>query len=317
MPPVEKDANLLVGLETSDDAGVYRLTEDIALIQTVDYFTPVVDDPYLFGQIGAANALSDVYAMGGKPLTAMNLVGFPRGKLDLVVLAEILKGGADKIREAGAILVGGHTIEDQEPKYGLSVTGIAKPTEILTNSGAQVGDSLVLTKPIGAGLITTAAKKDAAPADVIEAAAEVMATLNKSAAEALAGLKVNAVTDITGFGLLGHTIEMTKGSKVGARIQADRVPVILGARGLAARGLFPGGTRSNAGYFGEFVEFGASIPEAERLLLFDAMTSGGLLISLPGELAPELIDRLRRSGTPAAAVVGEIVADDRGRILVE
>lgn len=226
LPPSQPDPNLLVGLETCDDAGVYKINEDMALIQTVDFFTPVVDDPYSFGQIAAANALSDIYAMGGRPLTAMNIICFPIGKLELTVLAEILKGGADKIREAGAVLLGGHSVEDNEPKYGLSVTGIISPNKVLTNAGARAGDILILTKPLGIGIITTAIKGGLSSPDEILSVTAVMAALNKEAAEVMQEIGVNGCTDVTGFGLLGHASEMARASHVRMTLDSKKVPVL-------------------------------------------------------------------------------------------
>lgn len=316
LPPGIEDANLLVGLETSDDAGVYRLTDDIALIQTVDFFTPVVDDPYAFGQIAAANALSDVYAMGGKPLTAMNLIAFPTDRLGLDVLAEILKGGADKVREAGAIIVGGHSIKDAEPKYGLALTGTVHPDRVLTNAGAKPGDKLVLTKPLGVGIITTAIKGGVATPEAIVEVTGVMAALNKDAAEAMQEVGVNACTDITGFGLLGHASEMARGSGVGMEIYADRIPLLAPAWEYVRMGIVPGGTRGNLRYIKPFVDFTPEITEEEQLLLADAITSGGLLISVPAEKADRLVAALKERQTPAAAVVGSVTAGPAGRIQV-
>lgn len=316
LPPSMPDANLLVGLETSDDAGVYRLTDDIALIQTVDFFTPVVDDPYAFGQIAAANALSDVYAMGGKPLTAMNLIAFPTDTLGLEVLAEILKGGADKIREAGAIIVGGHSIQDAEPKYGLALTGIVHPDRVLTNAGARPGDKLVLTKPIGVGIITTAIKGGAASPEAIEEVTRVMAALNNSAAEVMQEVGVHACTDITGFGLLGHASEMARASGTGMRIYAGAVPVLAPAREYVRFGIIPAGTRGNLRYLKPFAEFAPEITEEVQLLLADAITSGGLLISVPATKADRLVAGLKERQTIAAAVVGEVIEDAQNKIYV-
>ena len=306
-PGISQDPNLMVGLDTSDDAGVYRLTEDIALIQTVDFFTPVVDDPYTFGQIAAANALSDVYAMGGKPLTAMNLIAFPTDRLGLDVLAEILKGGADKVQEAGAIIVGGHSIQDAEPKYGLSLTGTVHPDRVLTNAGAQPGDRLVLTKPIGVGIITTAIKGGVASQEAIDEVTVVMAALNNTAAEVMQEVGVNACTDVTGFGLLGHASEMARGSGMDIRIYTKAVPVLAPAREYVRMGIVPGGTRSNLRYLKPYVEFTEDIDEETRLLLADAITSGGLLISVPADKADRLVAGLQARQTMAAAVVGCVV----------
>lgn len=316
LPPGIPDANLLVGLETSDDAGVYRLTDDIALIQTVDFFTPVVDDPYAFGQIAAANALSDVYAMGGKPLTAMNLIAFPTDRLGLQVLAEILKGGADKVREAGAIILGGHSIQDAEPKYGLALTGTVHPDRVLTNAGAKHGDKLVLTKPLGVGIITTAIKGGIATPEAIDEVTRVMAALNNAAAEVMQEVGVHACTDITGFGLLGHASEVARASGVGIKICADAVPVLAPAREYVRMGVVPGGTRGNLRYLKPSVEFAPEIPEEVQLLLADAITSGGLLISVPAEKADRLVAGLKERQTPAAAVIGSVTAEPAGKIYV-
>lgn len=318
LPATVGDPNLLVGLETSDDAGVYRLTDEVALVQTVDYFTPVVDDPYAFGQIAAANALSDIYAMGGRPLTAMNIIGFPVGRLDLSVMAEILRGGAEKVQEAGAVLVGGHSLDDPEPKYGLSVTGIVHPGKVLTNSNARPGDRLILTKPIGVGIITTAIKREAATEETIAEVTALMATLNKTAAEAMQEVGVNSCTDITGFGLLGHASEMARGSGVGLRIEAGRVPVISGTREFAAAGVVPGGTRANLKFLVDekYAIFAEELSREDRLILCDAITSGGLLISVPEERAGTLVELLHSRGVAGAREIGEVTADHPGKIVV-
>lgn len=304
-----------MGLGTSDDAGVYKISDEVALIQTIDFFTPVVDDPYTYGQIAAANALSDVYAMGGKPLTAMNIICFPTNKLDLSVFAEILKGGADKIREAGAVLVGGHSVEDNEPKYGLSVTGTVHPDKVLTNAGAKPGDVLVLTKPLGIGMITTAIKGGLASQDEIDLAVRVMATLNKEAAEVMSEFEINGCTDITGFGLLGHASEMAKASGVTIKISSHSVPVIKEARGYANMGIVPAGTRNNLKYLRRFVTF-EDIPELDQLILADAITSGGLLISLPLVKGEEFVQSLHSRGVSDAAVIGEVLENAKTPILV-
>lgn len=306
LPAQVPDPNLLVGLDTSDDAGVYRISDDLALIQTLDFFTPVVDDPYMYGQIAAANSLSDVYAMGGKPLTVMNIICFPTEKLDLSVLAEILKGGADKIREAGAVLLGGHSVEDNEPKYGLSVTGTVHPDKVLTNAGAKPGDLLVLTKPLGIGIITTAIKGGLASPEQIDQVVEVMAALNKEAAEAMQEVGVSSCTDVTGFGLLGHASEMAKASKVSMTIQAAKVPVLKAAYDYAAIGIIPAGTRGNLKYVQNFTEFDPGVSERDRLIMSDAITSGGLLISVPEGKAQQLVEGIQARGVTDAAIVGEV-----------
>jgi selenide,water dikinase len=306
LPEREYDPNLLVGLDTSDDAGVYKLTDEIALIQTVDYFTPVVDDPYMFGQIAAANALSDVYAMGGKPKTVLNIVGFPIKELGPDVLAEILKGAADKTKEAGALLVGGHSIEDKEPKFGLSVTGLIHPDKILKNVGAKPGDSLVLTKPIGVGILTTGVKRDAVTPEQLQKVTETMASLNKVAAECLEGLNPNAGTDVTGFGLLGHASEIARGSNVSLTLHFDQVPLLDGTVELANQGIIPGGTKSNYEWLSEAVVYDEKLTEQERFILCDAVTSGGLLVSLPKEEAELYVQKLHENGIAEAAIVGEV-----------
>lgn len=314
-----EDPNLLVGIETGDDAAVYRLGPDLALIQTVDYFTPIVDDPYSFGAVAAANALSDVYAMGGKPLLALNIVGFPIGKLSIDVLAEILRGGAEKAMEAGVLIVGGHSIDDNEPKYGLAVTGVIHPDQVVTNKRARVGDDLVLTKPLGMGIISTAIKREKAPASLIKKAVEIMSTLNRGAAEAMGEVGAHACTDITGFGLLGHLYGMTSASGVGAKIKLSKVPILSEVWELAKEGCIPGGTRKNYSYLQEkeAVVWAAGIDETTRLVIADAQTSGGLLVSVAKEKSEDLIARLKAKNTPASALIGEIVEDPKGRIWIE
>jgi selenide, water dikinase len=307
---------LLVGLNTSDDAGVYRLREDLALVQTLDFFTPVVDDPYIFGQVAAANALSDVYAMGARPLTAMNIVGFPVGKIDMSVLAEILRGGADKVKEAGAVLIGGHSIHDNEPKYGLSVTGVVHPDKVLTNAGAKPGDVLILTKPIGIGIITTAIKRGVVPQEVIDVAVTAMTTLNNKAAEAIQEVGVSACTDVTGFGLLGHAGEIAKASKVGMEIWSAQVPIIKETWDYVAQNIVPGGTRENLQHLEQFVTFGSEIDTNTQLILADAITSGGLLISVPEEKSTQLQEALQRLGTLESAVIGKVTDKKPGKIAV-
>lgn len=314
-----EDPNLLVGIETGDDAAVYRLGPDLALIQTVDYFTPIVDDPYSFGAIAAANALSDIYAMGGKPLLALNIVGFPIGKLSGDVLAEILRGGAEKATEAGALIVGGHSIDDNEPKYGMAVTGVIHPDQVVTNKRARVGDDLILTKPLGMGIISTAIKREKAPASLIKKAVEIMSTLNRGAAEAMGEVGAHACTDITGFGLLGHLHGMTSASGVGAKIHLSKLPILSEVWELAKDGCIPGGTRKNYDYLQEkeAVVWAAGIDETTRLVIADAQTSGGLLVSVAKEKSEDLIARLKAKNTPASALIGEIVEDPKGRIWIE
>lgn len=316
IPKNVDDANLLVGIDTNDDAGVYQLNEEQAIVQTVDFFTPVVDDPYSFGMIAAANALSDIYAMGAKPLTVMNLVAFPVDLLDKSILAQILLGGNAKIREAGAVLVGGHSIDDQEPKYGLSVTGVVHPQRVLSNAGAQAGDYLVLTKPLGIGIITTAIKRGLAGSEAAQEAIRVMAELNKSASEAAVESKVHALTDITGFGLLGHLHEMMKGSGLQAQLQARKVPVLDETWDCIAQNTVPGGTYANRAFLADRVTFDPDVPEKMQLVLCDAQTSGGLLISVPEERLGKLQEALARGGVPVSAVIGRVESGEPGRIHV-
>ncbi len=316
LPKNIPDANLLVGLDTSDDAGVYKLTDELAIVQTVDYFTPIVDDPYMFGAVAAANALSDVYAMGGKPLTVLNIVGFPVSKLDKKILAEILRGGADKVREAGAVIVGGHSIDDSDPKFGMAVTGIVHPDKIWTNAGACPGDRLVLTKPIGVGIVTTAIKRAKATPEAIRQVETVMATLNKAASETAQHFTVHACTDVTGFGLLGHTAEMARGACVGIEIDAKAVPMLPDAYSLAELGIIPGGTFRNYEWLADDVEYAESVDEVTRKILCDAVTSGGLLLSVPAEEADALVDALKLNGVEWATVIGRVVEEHPKKIVV-
>jgi len=303
---LKKSDDLLVGLETGDDAGVVRLDDQTALIQTLDFFTPIVDDPFVFGQIAAANALSDVYAMGGRPLCAMNIVCFPQKDMDISVLTEILKGGLSKIHEAGALLVGGHSINDKEIKYGLSVTGVVHPQKVLTNRGARAGDVLVLTKPLGTGIVSTAVKKKAASDESLKASLDLMTTLNRQAAEALSSLSVHACTDVTGFGLIGHLAEMIEGSGVGARIDSAALPVLPGVEEYSQKKLVPGGLFRNRNFREGMVEMGAAVPLHLQDVLYDPQTSGGLLVALPEADAKKL----------NAAIIGEIVSDHPSKIVV-
>jgi selenide,water dikinase len=306
--PTITDPNVLVGTETRDDAAVYRLTDGLALVLTVDFFTPIVDDPYAFGQIAAANSLSDVYAMGGRPIAMLSIVGFPRDKLPMTVLGEILRGGADKAQEAGVSVVGGHSIDDAEPKVGYSVVGLVHPGRVWRNVGARPGDALVLTKPLGTGIISTAIKQAKAPEGAVAAALRSMATLNRSAAAAAATVPVHAVTDVTGFGLLGHLAEMTGGSKVRARLHAARIPLLPEVVSLAQAGLIPGGTRRNLHAVEGTVRWDPSVPEPLRFVIGDAQTSGGLLVATPD--GPALLRALEAAGVEGAAQIGEIVAED-------
>ena len=308
------DENVLVGLKTADDAGVYKVSDELALIQTVDFFTPIVDKPYDFGRIAAANALSDVYAMGGVPKTAMNLVAFPLGKMDITVLQEILAGGINIIEKAGAVLIGGHSVEDDELKYGLSVTGFVHPDKILANQGLQPGDSLILTKPLGTGIMNTAVKAGLASQEQINHITNIMATLNRQAAEVMSLFPVSACTDVTGFGLLGHLAEMLENTKVGVKIFSTEVPVIPGAMDFAGMGFVPGGAFRNRKFREHMVLMEKQIKPVMRDIFFDPQTSGGLLIGCSEKQAQKLLNALHEKGVADAAVIGEISDRDCGII---
>jgi len=315
--PLEKHPSLLVGMETADDAGVYKISEETALVQTVDFITPIVDDPFLFGQIAAANSLSDVYAMGGKPLTAMNLVGFPRQSLDISILTEILRGGLEKIHEAGAVLMGGHTVEDPELKYGLSVTGTVHPEKIRTNRGARMGDVLVLTKPLGTGIIATAHKAEMAEEGILRRAIDRMLQLNDKAAEAMSECLVHACTDITGFGLMGHACGMARGSGLSMRFYYSSISILKGAREYAAQGLVPGGAYCNQKFLEQETSISGKVPEPERIILFDPQTSGGLLIALPEAEGESLLKKLEERGIKEASLIGRVVPREKNLVTVE
>ena len=315
MPRVE-DERLIVGSDTSDDAAVYELNEEIALVQTVDFFTPVVDDPYIFGQVAAANSLSDVYAMGGKPLIAMNIVCFPEC-LKIEVLKQILRGGADKAVEAGALLVGGHSVKDNEPKYGLSVTGIVHPKKVLANNTARVGDYLILTKPLGLGVLNTAIKADVATKEQYEMAVKTMVTLNKYALEALDGLDISSCTDVTGFGFLGHAHEMAKGSEISLEIYSDKIPIIEGARELAGGGIIPAGMYSNKNYVEDDVEVDKDVEEVMEDLLYDPQTSGGLLIAISKDDVEKALESLSANTDNEFAVVGKVISKEDKAIYIK
>ena len=307
------DPNLLVGFDTGDDAGVYRLNDDVALVQTVDYITPVVDDPYIFGQVAAANALSDVYAMGGRPLTALNLCNFPSKGVDAASLRRILEGGFDKVAEAGAIIVGGHTVRDDELKYGLAVTGLVDPRRVLTNAGARPGDALVLTKPIGTGVIIGGLRRGVVEAALVERAVGWMTLLNRGACEAMLGFEAHACTDVTGFGLLGHALGMARASGVLMRFRFDDLPRYDESLGLIARGIGTIMTPANAEAAAPWTTWSGVFSDDERTLLADPQTSGGLLIALPAAQGPGLLEALVARGVTAAALVGEVVAPPAGR----
>ncbi len=312
----ERDPNLLVGIDTCDDAGVYKLTDDIALIQTLDFFTPIVNDPYDFGRIAAANSLSDVYAMGGTPLTAMNIVCFPIKDMDKAILRSIIEGGLDVIHKAKAIMIGGHSVEDPELKYGLSVTGIVHPQKFLTNAGAIPGDLLVLTKPLGTGILATALKAKKLDENIVNQITELMATLNKDAAEVMTEIGVHACTDITGFGLLGHSLEMAKASRVGIRIYTERVPVISEAKKFASIGMVPAGSFANQKFCSHHLDIASSIDPILLDILSDAQTSGGLLISVSEKKASLLVQKLMERNTPSAHIIGEVLEEPIGVIQI-
>lgn len=303
-------------MERAEDAGVYKLTDDLAIVQTVDFFTPIVDDAYQFGQIAVANSLSDVYAMGGKPLTALNIVCFPQNDMDISILQDVLRGGMDKMHEAGVILVGGHSVEDPELKYGLAVTGTIHPDKVIQNSTAKAGDKLILTKPLGTGIISTAIKGGQADEDSVKSIVKSMTALNRTASELMVEVGVNACTDITGFGLLGHAAEMIEGSDVGVVIDSASVPYFPGAKKLAEMGMIPGGLHRNRDFRKHMVDISTNIPKFLQDILFDPQTSGGLLIAAPGNKASKLLDKLYEKGVNEAVVIGDVVAENKGRIRV-
>ena len=296
---------------------MYKLSEDLAIVQTVDFFTPIVDDPYTFGQIAAANALSDVYAMGGKPITAMNIVCFPSKTLDISILRDILRGGLEKLREAGVVLVGGHSVDDEELKYGLSVTGTIHPGKVMTKSGARAGDKLILTKPLGTGIINTAAKGGVASEETIANVTRSMSALNRTASEVMQEIGCNACTDITGFGLLGHACEMIQSSEVGLKIRASSVPIFAEAVEFARMGMIPGGTYRNKVFRSRMVKVADGLPDYMLDILFDPQTSGGLFISVSTPKADILLSGLHKAGVLEAAIVGEVVAQPRETIILE
>jgi selenide,water dikinase len=313
--PKVTDPRVLVGHEWADDACVYKLNEEQAVVQTLDFFTPIVDDPYLFGQIAAANAISDIYAMGGKPIFALNIVGFPLAKLGAPVLGQILKGGSDKAAEANIFVVGGHSIDDAEPKYGMCVTGVVHPKKIMANQGAKVGDKLVLTKPLGVGVLTTAVKREMRTEAQIEAAIHSMASLNRPGGEAIDEVGASSATDITGYGLGGHLYEVAHASKVGMNLNFGALPILPEVMDLIAQKCYPGGTRKNWLHFKQHIDFG-KLSDDEQLLVCDAQTSGGMVISVPAAKADALVASLKKHKALAAAVIGDVVADHPGRLQV-
>jgi selenide,water dikinase len=307
---------VLVGHEWADDACVYRISDEQAIVQTLDFFTPIVDDPYTFGQIAAANAISDIYAMGARPIFALNIVGFPLAALGHDVLSQILKGGADKAAEAGIFVTGGHSIDDAEPKYGMCVTGLVHPDRIMANQGAKPGDKLVLTKPIGVGVLTTAVKKQLRTEAQIAPAIKTMSAINRPGGEAILEVGASAATDVTGYGLAGHLREVAGASKVGMKLRLGTLPVLPEVMELLAQKCFPGGTKKNWLYFKQYLDFAPDITEDEQLLVCDAQTSGGMVISVPAEKCDAMVASLQRHGALAHAVIGEVVAEHPGRIEV-
>ena len=306
-----------MGLDKADDAGVYKVTDDLAIIQTVDFFTPIVDDPYWFGQIAAANALSDVYAMGGVPKTAMNLVAFPIKDMDISVLRQIIQGGLDKMKEAGVVLVGGHSVEDKELKYGLSVTGFIHPDRILTKKNLKTGDRLILTKPLGTGIINTAIKGGLASREIIDTVTRLMATLNRDAAEIMNDYPVHACTDITGFGLLGHIAEMIIDTGFSVKLTSKAIPIIPETLEYAGMGLVPAGTYNNREFRECMVDFAPSVDRLVQDVLFDPQTSGGLLICVDRENVDELLEKLKKKGMANAAIIGDVATEPKERIIVK
>jgi cysteine desulfurase len=305
--PLSENPAILVDLRTSDDAAVYRISENMAIVQTVDFIPPIVDDPYSYGAIAAANALSDIYAMGGKPLFALSIIAFPGKLLPVEVLKEIIKGATDKTAEAEISIIGGHSIEDTEPKFGLVVTGSIDPEKILTNSGARPGDVIVLTKPLGTGILSTGMKKGLTDHNSDNKMIAVMCELNKTSCEVMTRFPVSACTDVTGFGLLGHLREMVKGAGVRAEIWSGKVPGLPGVTELIAAGIIPGGTLNNLDYVKDVIEWAADVPDPDKFILADAQTSGGLMIMLPEEFAGQFIRELRSNGVQDVVIIGKIM----------
>jgi selenide,water dikinase len=314
--PVATDPRILVDASSRDDAAVFRMAPDRAIVATVDFFTPIVDDPYDFGRIAATNAFSDLYAMGATPLFALNVVAWPRDTLPFELLGDVVRGGADVARAAGAFVLGGHSVDDPEPKYGMAAIGEVHPDRIVTNAGARPGDALVLTKPLGTGVLTTALKRDLLSDTDLAPAVAAMTTLNAGAARAMLGVGVHAATDVTGFGLLGHLHTLLEASGAAAEVRAAAVPLLARAREMAERGAIPGGTERNAASVAEAVSFAAGVDQTARLLLVDAQTSGGLLIAVAAERTDALVAALGREATPAAAVIGRVVTGTPGAIAV-
>jgi len=305
-----------VGLDGADDAGVYRISDDLAMIQTVDFFTPIVDDPFWFGKIAASNALSDIYAMGGEPKTAMNLVAFPSDQMDLSILRAILEGGLETMREAGVVLLGGHSVQDKELKYGLSVTGFVHPDNVIQNTGLKPGDRLILTKPIGTGIVNTAIKGGIASAEIVESITRLMATLNRDAARVMKTYPVSACTDITGFGLLGHLAEMVSNTSTGIRLESEAIPVIPEAVEYAKSGFIPGGTFKNKAFRSSLLTLAPHIDTLLVDILFDPQTSGGLLMGVDKSAAEDLLAALKAGGVTESAIIGDVVSQPAGKIML-
>ena len=314
--PFISDPNLIVGMERGDDAGVYKLREDLAIIQTLDFFTPIVDDPHIFGQIAVANSLSDVYAMGGKPVVAMNIICFPINTMDISIMQDVLKGGLEKMWEAGVLLVGGHSVEDDELKYGLSVTGIIHPEKVWSNYCAIAGDKIVLTKPLGSGIIGTALKRKEVDQALIDKCIKIMTALNRDASELMKAVDIHACTDITGFGLLGHACEMIEGSDVGMVIDSSAVPYFHEIKELVEAGMVPGGLYRNKKFRMHMVEVAPDVPDFLIRIFFDPQTSGGLLFSLPEDQAEDIVKKMHEEGIEDATIIGEVIREPKGKILV-
>ncbi len=314
--PPQDHPDLIVGTNQADDGGVVRISDDRAIILTVDFFPAIVDDPYVFGQVAAANAMSDIYAMGGEPLSALNIIGFPEGKLEIEALELLIRGGADKVNEAGAVIIGGHTMIDSELKYGLSVVGTIHPDNIVLTAGARPGDAIVLTKPLGTGIYSTAMKNGALDEGQERLFIDQMIALNAPAARAMVAAGVHACTDVTGFGLAGHALEMTDGSDITIAIDMEAVPLLPDAASFASQGLLTGGGMSNLEYTGSSLEIAGSLTREQKMLLHDPQTSGGLLISLPAEKAQDLVEDLGNSGVIYAAVIGEVLPKGGRPILI-
>lgn len=317
MLPSEMNPDLLVGLETRDDAGIYRISENLALVQTIDFFTPIVDDPNDFGQIAVANSLSDIYAMGGVPKTALNVLGYPSDIIDRATVIEILKGGYTKAKEAGVIILGGHSVKDPELKFGMAVTGVIHPDEIVHNSGAKPGDALILTKPLGTGILTTALKNENLPDDILHIVTQKMKQLNKTASELMKEHGANACTDITGYGLLGHLSEMAEASDVSAKIFSANIPLFPGAMDFSQRKQLPGGLLENQNYLRKYIRQQTHIGENLLNILFDPQTSGGLLISISGDKADDLLNKLKKNGYPESAIIGEVMPKTDVRLKID